>query len=266
MITTIICICLIIILLVCVLSIVRFPSIIDKFIDSSSDNSSTENSPSDNFIIVTTHINYSESKNKILKDLIDRKWPISNTIIAICSSDKNESYIDPLGYQTMCIENNLYEYSAFLVPHLLHSKQSSKFMLLHDTCTIGANFYTRVSKAFDTFANSNANIYWCSPDGQCNICFFDLVASDVATLKWAHIKSLDKMHAIDIELNPNNKDSIKSDKTLVQLYSPTEQILLEDTTSTYTSGQKRKQLYYPDIDVTKLYVSINHSHEHLHIP
>jgi hypothetical protein len=243
-----------------------------------------------NYIVVASHVAYRTARDALLESLQQCGWPADKIVVLLSGSADSGTLqaIDgqvrrmPSAVPEADAENevgygvrrvfrtaaNIYEYAAYFLPLAMGGQEEDAFLLLHDTCkALHPGFGPKVAAAFEDFRREPAtDILWCCPTGQCNLCIFNVKASEVAWRKWGAWMSLDKMQAVFMEHRKCNTDSIKScTKELVQEFAAPVQ-LVTGVIGVYSAGIQRTRLHFPYIDVDKYYFNIHCSQEHPQIP
>lgn len=124
---------------------------------------------------------------------------------------------------------NLFEYGAFVAVHralkdniLPGVSPDDHFLLLHDTVKLtdsGADMATKLMIASAELASKGADVYWCLPDGQFNICVFTARMAAAVHGRWGTTHTMNKQKAIALEFGPDDKDSPKNYKDVRHVYA-----------------------------------------------
>jgi hypothetical protein len=206
-----------------------------------------------NNIVIVSHAKYAEARERLLNQL---QWPRSNVIVVMNASAENTTEQMEDGSRIVQVTQNLYEYSAFLVPKITGAAQQDAFLLLHDTCSLGPDFYWRVRAAFGNF---RGGITWLSKYGACNLCIFDRSVTDDAYELFGNGRPaiLDKNVAIAMEHN-EHAASPKRFKGSPQRFLDVS-VIKCGTEKPYASGTERHVLYFPSIDLKKYHIRVDRS-------
>ena len=210
-------------------------------------------------IIIVSHEKYAEARERLLKELL---WPRKNVIVVVNGSSENHQDVLEDGTTILKTTKNLYEYTAFLVPKILDACQEDAFLLLHDTCTLGPDFYWRAKASFENFCGG---ITWMSKTGICNLCIFDRSVTEDATDLFDRLEVLDKNVAICMEHN----EHAASPKRFTGAKQRFLDVPVVDygTEKPYASGLERRVLYFPSLDLKKYFIRVHRSIEtHPNVP
>lgn len=211
------------------------------------------------YLVVASHGRYGEARQRLLASLAT--WPRDRLVVVLNGEPADGVDRHPDGSHTVRFASNLYEYSAFFVPHALGAPPGAAFLLVHDTSVAGADFVPRARQAFARFREESCDVLWCSRTGQCNVCVFGGAAAARARELWGGLTTLDKRRAIRWEHDPEDL-SLKAQDDLAQTYLH-DGSYVAGVEVPYSSGLPRHALYFPALDLTKFYFNMD-SHEGPH--
>jgi len=210
-------------------------------------------------VIIVSHPDYAEARDSLLNQIM---WPRSNIIVVI--NDSREESVEKAkdGMTIIHWKRNLYEYAAFMVPKIMEADHNDRFLLLHDTCSIGPDFHWRAKAAFGNFSGG---ITWISKTGTCNLCIFDRSVTEDAYDLFQHRPDvLDKHVAIAMEHN----EHAASPKKWIGPKQQFMDVPVVDcgTERPYASGTERHIIYFPSLDIRKYYVRVHRTAGHPGVP
>ena len=222
------------------------------------------------YIVVASHCEYSEARDKLLGSLWGEGVLRDRVVVVLNGSESGGGHgcagVHPDGYHVVTFGTNLFEYSSFLVPGVLDgAADSDRFLLLHDTSLALPGFGAKAARAFARHRAEGVDILWCSATGQCNLCVFGPRVGEVARSLWGSRGTLDKRHAVEMEHCAGAEGSIKGASALKQVYAE-EASEPRGVDWPYASGHERSVLYFPFLGLTKFFYNLERWAEHPNVP
>lgn len=214
-------------------------------------------------VVLASHVAYQEPRAAALAGLAAAGVPPRAVVVVLNGAAADGLDDDGAGPRVLRLTSNLFEYSAFFVPRLVPGADDC--VLVHDTCAPGPDFAARAAGALRRRRELGADVAWCSPTGQCNLCAFGPGAAAAAQRLWGGLTTLDKRHAVAMEHDPRAWLSLKGADDLAQTYAP-EAAVPRGTARPYASGRERAVLWFPDLDLTKYYYDLETHPSHPNEP
>lgn len=231
---------------------------------------------SQDYVVMTTHRAYATARQAALDSLDRAGWPRSRVVLAFAdggaeadveneteTKTKTDVETETGGCHRVDLRENLYEYNAFLAATSMLRADAvppdARFMLLHDTCEVGAEFAASARRLFNEARTGGADILWLSPRGACNLCVFNARAAETASAQLVGKMTMDKMMAIHME-HDRVPESLKRLQLKHAFVGPQPRELGIDRK--YSASVARSKLHFPSADIYKFYVYVESSSQH----
>lgn len=193
--------------------------------------------------IISTHKNYQE---KTLPSLLESMLELNNippSYILVVSGgwDEEKKYVEN-GVNYCCVTHNSFDHTG-LIYIVENNIQCDYWFLLHDTCVLGPEFYTKLLK-FDKKYD------YVMVDGQGYL--------NIGLFSWKYLIEIQR-YIISLK-NCNKKIATLSEKMYVYAGDTTnfgdEWLIFIGYADVYKTGVFRNILYYPSIDIYKYQANI----------
>lgn len=196
---------------------------------------------------INSNINQSKKiLNKLTFSLLKNNIPASNIFVFIGGSDENKKEtIDGITYHY--VDHNSFDHTA-LVSIIEEDYESDFWMILHDTCEVGKNFYNNLLN------HNKSNFSAVLEDGWLNMGLFSKKFLEDNKNYILYLKNCNKMRAILSE----QIYSRFGDRSYINSRARTQ---LKGKTDVYNDGIERLIIYFADLDLYK-YQSYHYNSEY----
>lgn len=195
--------------------------------------------------IINTYINQNKYiYEKLIKSLIDNNIDPKNIYLVIGGCEEEKSEINSINFHY--VKHNSYDHTG-LINIIDKNIKSDYWFVLHDTCSVGPNFYSKLLKK--SFAEHNPIL----EEGWLNMGLFSQRFIDENKKYILSLRNCDKMQAILSEkMYPRlGKSSFLNSKSDYDLQSAFD---------VYGDNTERSVVYFPEIDLYK-YQTYYHNSE-----
>lgn len=228
--------------------------------------------PKDLYIVITSIRTYKTALDR----LVDSFPPEFKTkyIVVFQKEEETDFKVFEDGHIEVSLTTNIYEYAAWIGVSLLQRTgtvpEHSWFLFVHDTSEFFVHSGIIINNIINQYHETNVDVIWLSPTGQCNICLVRRDAIKQGSLAYKDIAVMTKKDAIKYEwdhnIHPNHNQ-----KLCPKCFDTNQQFI---QTNTMILGRKkiygpvvREMLYFPSFQFLKYLVpDVVDTPDHPHRP
>lgn len=206
------------------------------------------------YVVIPTIRSFKAAYDQLLQTLLETaKVPVERIVTVFANEKENCMSSD----NTVCLRNNIFEYSAPVGFHVFlmrkgNDESNDAMVWLQDTCHVGPDFWKLANDMYVEHVEYERSVTWACENGQCNI---GILSSQFCKRMYddlVSVPSISKDLAIAMEHNATNQSPKRyySQDDPKQFYVPIANVPM-GTSRVYSDTMIRFTLYYPSLDVKK---------------